>query len=143
MLVAGGDTAAVCHGPGQSASHILAIVTAAKSRTIVVERPSLGVRKFGEDMTVNAPADPTYRGSGRLRVEGLSNILLDSDLRRLFQPHGTVLKAWIIPDPATGLGSGSGFVEMRSTAEAGAASLILNDTEHLGRKLKVIAATDE
>jgi len=94
-------------------------------------------------MTVNAAADFTYRGSGRLRVEGLSNILLDSDLRRLFQPHGTVLKAWIIPDPATGLGSGSGFVEMRSTAEAGAASLILNDTEHLGRKLKVIAATDE
>lgn len=88
-------------------------------------------------MTTSTQAD---QGSVRLRVEGLSNIVLDADLRHLFQPHGIVVSAAIIPDAETGLGSGTGVVEMQSNAEANLASAMLNGTEHLGRKLTVTDA---
>jgi RNA recognition motif-containing protein len=78
--------------------------------------------------------------SASLRVGGLSNIVLDADLIQLFQPHGVVLEARIIPDAATGLGSGSGRVEMRSDAEALAARSSLNGAVYLGRTLTVTAA---
>ena len=78
--------------------------------------------------------------NGRLRVEGLSNIVLDAELRQLFQPHGTVIKAQIIPDPATGLGSGAGLVEMGSESEASTAISSLNGAEHLGRRFIVARA---
>jgi RNA recognition motif-containing protein len=80
--------------------------------------------------------------NGRLRVEGLSNIVLDAELRQLFQPHGTVINAQIIADPTTGLGSGAGLVEMGSDAEASTAILSLDGAEHLGRRFSVIPARD-
>jgi RNA recognition motif-containing protein len=76
-------------------------------------------------MISNALASPTDQLRGRLRIEGLSNIVLDADLRRLFQPHGTVVDARIIADPVTGLGSGTGLVEMLSQYEACVANLSL------------------
>ena len=91
-------------------------------------------------MSTNGPEYPADQGNAKLRVEGLSNIILEADLRQLFQPHGSVVSATIVPDAKTGLGSGAGFVEMRSNAEASVASATLNGSEHLGRKLTVTEA---
>ena len=75
--------------------------------------------------------------SRTLQVQGLSNIVLATDLIQLFQRHGTVLKASITLNPSTGLGSGSARIDMASPAEASAASSALNGAEYLGHPLKV------
>ncbi|HSZ58721.1 MAG TPA: RNA-binding protein [Tepidisphaeraceae bacterium] len=81
--------------------------------------------------------------SQTLQVKGLSNIVLDADLVQLFRQHGTVVCARVIPSPSTGLGSGSGHVEMSSPAEARAASSALDGAEYLGRTLKVTGEVGE
>jgi RNA recognition motif-containing protein len=81
--------------------------------------------------------------SQTLQVEGLSNIVLDADLVQLFRQHGTVVCANVIHSPSTGLGSGSGRVEMSSPAEARAASSALDGAEYLGRTLKVMGEVGE
>lgn len=75
--------------------------------------------------------------ASQLRINGLSNIVLDRELEALFTTHGTVVEARIIHDPATGLGSGAGMVEMRSEPEATAAATALDGFEYMGRPLSV------
>ena len=72
-----------------------------------------------------------------LQIEGLSNIVLDTDLVHLFEPHGTVVTASVTANLLTGLCSGSGRIEMGSQAEARAATAALDGAEYLGRRLKV------
>lgn len=75
--------------------------------------------------------------ANKLRINGLSNIVLDRELVDLFTSHGTVLQARVICDPATGLGSGGGLVEMGSEPEATAAASALDGREYMGRPLSV------
>src|SRR5437899_10786473 len=73
----------------------------------------------------------------KLYVGNLAYTVSDSDLLRIFEPHGTVQSAQVIMDRDTGRSKGFGFVEMGSDAEAQAAIQALNGAEIEGRTLTV------
>jgi RNA recognition motif-containing protein len=73
----------------------------------------------------------------KLYVGNLAYTISDSDLLRMFEPHGTVQSAQVIMDRDTGRSKGFGFVEMGSDQEAQAAIQALNGTEVEGRALTV------
>lgn len=73
----------------------------------------------------------------KLYVGNLGYGMTDTDLTRLFEPHGTVESAQIIMDRDTGRSKGFGFVEMSSQQEAQAAIDALNGKEAEGRTLTV------
>lgn len=73
----------------------------------------------------------------KLYVGNLAYGVSDSDLQRIFEPHGTVQSAQVIMDRDTGRSKGFGFVEMGSDQEAQAAIAALNGSEIEGRALTV------
>src|SRR5882762_2825562 len=73
----------------------------------------------------------------KLYVGNLSYSVTDSDLLKMFEPHGTVQSAQVIMDRDTGRSKGFGFVEMKSDQEAQAAMTGLNGKEVEGRALTV------
>ncbi len=73
----------------------------------------------------------------KLYVGNLTYEVTDSDLAKLFEPHGAVESAQVIMDRTTGRSKGFGFVEMASQGEAQAAIAALNGAEVDGRKLVV------
>jgi RNA recognition motif-containing protein len=73
----------------------------------------------------------------KLYVGNLPYSIADSDLQRLFEPHGTVQSAQVIMDRDTGRSKGFGFVEMGSDQEAQAAIAALNGSAIEGRNLTV------
>jgi RNA recognition motif-containing protein len=73
----------------------------------------------------------------KLYVGNLAYSVTDSDLQRIFEPHGTVQSAQVIMDRDTGRSKGFGFVEMGSDQEAQAAIAALNGSEVEGRNLTV------
>ena len=73
----------------------------------------------------------------KLYVGNLSYDTTDSDLRELFEEHGTVESAQVIMDRDSGRSKGFGFVEMADDQEAQAAIDALNGQEVGGRPLTV------
>ena|SRR5438876_1783965 len=73
----------------------------------------------------------------KLYVGNLGYGVTDSDLMKMFEPHGTVESAQVIMDRETGRSKGFGFVEMKSDQEAQAAITALNGQESNGRQLTV------
>ena len=73
----------------------------------------------------------------KLYVGNLSYDVTDSELAKLFEPHGTVESAQVIMDRDTGRSKGFGFVEMKTDQEAQAAIAALNGKEVEGRALTV------
>ncbi len=73
----------------------------------------------------------------KLYVGNLGYGVTDSDLTKMFEPHGTVESAQIIMDRDTGRSKGFGFVEMKSDQEAQAAIAALNGQDNGGRALTV------
>jgi len=73
----------------------------------------------------------------KLYVGNLGYGVTDSDLLKMFEPHGTVESAQIIMDRDTGRSKGFGFVEMKTDEEAQAAIAALNGQESGGRQLTV------
>ena len=73
----------------------------------------------------------------KLYVGNLPYGMTDSDVQRLFEPHGTVQSAQVIMDRDTGRSKGFGFVEMATEAEAQAAIAALNGQDVNGRPLTV------
>ncbi len=73
----------------------------------------------------------------KLYVGNLSYGTTDSDLRRIFEAHGTVESAQVVMDRDTGRSRGFGFVEMGSDEEAQAAIQALSGQPHDGRPLTV------
>ena len=61
----------------------------------------------------------------------------DTDLRELFEAHGTVTSARVITDRETGRSKGFGFVEIPDQTEAQKAIDSLNGTDLNGRPLRV------
>src|SRR5690348_12570148 len=61
----------------------------------------------------------------------------DSDLRTLFEQHGSVTSAQVVMDRDTGRSKGFGFVEMGSEQDAQSAINALNGQEVNGRALAV------
>ncbi len=73
----------------------------------------------------------------KLYVGNLSYGMSDTDLRNLFEAHGTVQSAQVIMDRETGRSKGFGFVEMDSGDQAQAAIDALNGQQVNGRALTV------
>src|SRR5262249_14912305 len=73
----------------------------------------------------------------KLYVGGLSYEVTNSDLAKMFEPHGTVESAQVIMDRDTGRSKGFGFVEMKTEQEAQAATAALNGKDTGGRSLTV------
>jgi RNA recognition motif-containing protein len=73
----------------------------------------------------------------KLYVGNLTFQVTDSDLSKLFEPHGTVASAQVIMDRDTGRSKGFGFVEMQTDQEAQAAATALNGKDYAGRPLTV------
>jgi RNA recognition motif-containing protein len=73
----------------------------------------------------------------KLYVGNLGYGVTDSDLTKLFEPHGTVESVQIIMDRDTGRSKGFGFVEMKTDQEAQAAIAALNGQDSDGRPLTV------
>ena len=61
----------------------------------------------------------------------------EDDLRKAFEAHGQVDSVAVISDQYSGRSKGFGFVEMSSETEAKAAIEGLNDSDLMGRTLKV------
>jgi len=59
------------------------------------------------------------------------------DLNELFGAYGEVSEATVVTDRDTGRSRGFGFVEMANEAEAKAAIAALDQSQHMGRTLKV------
>src|SRR6516165_5068548 len=73
----------------------------------------------------------------KLYVGNLGYGVTDSELAKMFEPHGTVESAQIIMDRDTGRSKGFGFVEMKTEQEAQAAIAALNGQDSGGRSLTV------
>jgi RNA recognition motif-containing protein len=73
----------------------------------------------------------------KIYVGGLAYSVTDSQLRELFQAHGTVESANVVTDKYTDRSRGFGFVEMSTQEEAEKAIHALNGVLHEGRTLTV------
>jgi RNA recognition motif-containing protein len=73
----------------------------------------------------------------KLYVGNLAYGVTDSDLSKMFEPHGTVESAQVIMDRDTGRSKGFGFVEMKTEQEAQTAIAALNGKDTSGRSLTV------
>ncbi len=73
----------------------------------------------------------------KLYVGNMSYDTTDDDLRKAFEAHGTVDSVAVISDRHSGRSKGFGFVEMSDDTEAKAAMESLNETDLMGRTLKV------
>ena len=67
----------------------------------------------------------------KLFVGNLDYSVTNDELKELFESHGAVKEAYIIPD------KGFGFVAMSSPEEAESAMNALNETEFRGRDLRI------
>lgn len=75
--------------------------------------------------------------SKKLYVGNLPWSMSDDDLKKAFEPMGTVTSASIIKDRATGRSKGFGFVEMENDADADNAISQMHNSEIEGRKIIV------
>jgi RNA recognition motif-containing protein len=73
----------------------------------------------------------------KLYVGNLPFSVTEHTLQSAFSQHGTVESISLITDRDTGQSKGFGFIEMRTDAEANAATSELNGTELEGRAIKV------
>ena len=73
----------------------------------------------------------------KLYVGNLPYTVSDSDLQRMFEPHGAVQSAQVVVDRDTGRSKGFGFVEMETGEAAQAAISALNGQDFSGRSLTV------
>ncbi len=73
----------------------------------------------------------------KIYVGNLSFNTSESQLRQIFEAHGTVTSASLVMDRETGRPRGFGFVEMSDDAQARAAMNALNGTNVDGRDLTV------
>lgn len=80
--------------------------------------------------------------STKLYVGNLSYEIENADLENLFAGSGKVATVNIVKDRDTGRVKGFGFVEMTNSAEAELAIENLNETEFMGRNIKVNLALE-
>ena len=80
--------------------------------------------------------------NNKLYVGNLNYAATQQDLIDCFAQAGSVLEAILIMDRSTGNSRGFGFVTMETEEDARKAMSELNDTELLGRPLKIKVAFD-
>lgn len=81
--------------------------------------------------------------SKKLYVGNLPFSITETDLRRLFEPHGGIDSVSVVMDRETGRPRGFAFVEMSDEGGATAAMQVLNGREVEGRALRVNEANDQ
>lgn len=81
--------------------------------------------------------------SKKLYVGNLPFSTTESDLRALFERHGSVASANVITDRETGRSRGFGFVEMEEASDAEEAMRALDGSDMGGRPLRVNEAQDK
>ena len=72
-----------------------------------------------------------------LYVGNLPHSTTETELRNIFEAHGTVEKITVLTDRDTGRSRGFGFVEMTNASEADKAIAALNGTDLGGRTLTI------
>jgi len=72
-----------------------------------------------------------------LYVGNLPHSTTETELRNIFEAHGTVEKITVLTDRDTGRSRGFGFVEMTNASEADKAIATLNGTDLGGRTLTI------
>jgi RNA recognition motif-containing protein len=80
--------------------------------------------------------------SKKLYVGNLPFSTTESDLRRLFEPHGTIDSISVVMDRETGRPRGFAFVEMSDASSASAAIQTLDGRELDGRAMRVNEANE-
>ena len=80
--------------------------------------------------------------SKKIYVGNISFNAQEDDLRNLFSQYGEVVDVKIIIDKFTDRSKGFGFIEMADDQAAEAAISALNETELLGRALRVNEAQE-
>ena len=73
----------------------------------------------------------------KIYVGNFSFSMTESELRSLFEPHGSIESATIATDRETGRSRGFGFVSMSNDEEAEKAMAALNGKDLAGRALTV------
>ena len=73
----------------------------------------------------------------KLLIRNLSRTTTETELRTLFEAHGTVQSCTLVIDKKTGGSKGFGFVEIPKQGEAKAAMQTLNGKEVAGSKIRV------
>jgi len=73
----------------------------------------------------------------KLYVGNLGYEVTNSELSKMFEPHGTVESAQVIMDRDSGRSKGFGFVEMKTEHESQTAIAALNGKDSGGRQLTV------
>ena len=81
--------------------------------------------------------------SKKLYVGNLPFSVTESELRSLFQAHGTVESVNVIMDRETGRPRGFAFVEMQEASDAANAIRALDGSDMGGRSLRVNEAQDK
>lgn len=85
----------------------------------------------------NSPIKETKSGVVEIYVGNLSYTMTDDSLRKEFERFGVVKSARVISHRVNGKSKGYGFVEMTHRKEAGYAIKALNNTELMGRRVRV------
>lgn len=73
----------------------------------------------------------------KLLIRNLARTTTETELRAMFQEHGTVQSCTVVMDKETNASKGFGFVEMPKPGEAKAAIKLLNGQEVDGSKIRV------
>lgn len=73
----------------------------------------------------------------KILIRNLARTTTESELRSMFEVHGTVQSCSLVMDQKTGGSKGFGFVEMPKLGEAKAAIKNLNYTDVAGNKIRV------
>jgi len=81
--------------------------------------------------------------SKKLYVGNLPFSATESDLRSLFEPHGSIASVNVITDRETGRARGFAFVEMEESSAAENAMRALDGSDMGGRSLRVNEAQDK
>lgn len=81
--------------------------------------------------------------STKIYVGNLSFNTEDQDLETLFSQNGAVNSVHLIRDRETGRAKGFGFIEMENKIEANTAIEKLNESEFMGRNIRVNLAQDK
>lgn len=73
----------------------------------------------------------------KILIRNLARTTTETELRAMFEEHGTVQSCALVIDKDTHLSKGFGFVEMPKPGEAKAAIKLLNGQEVDGSKIRV------
>ena len=73
----------------------------------------------------------------KLLIRNLARTTTDTELRTLFEAHGTVQSCTLVMDKETNVSKGFGFIEMPNPGEAKAAMKSLNGKDVAGNIIRV------